>query len=182
MNLVTNQLYREETLDTSSDENAVSAALEKAQDLIEEYLRRPLVSEERTESVHIYPDGSLFPQATPITVAAGYTLEGGGYWLSGGTGTYDFLRGSNAPRDVTYTGGYTVATLPATIRQGIIWTAHKLLRPPSDSELASIPAGTQAASLGDASLSFGSKGFSGANAGLSDDVKDSLKRWVRREP
>lgn len=183
MNLVTNQLYREETLDTSSDESAVSASLEKAQELVEEFIRRPLVSEERTERVRVYPDGNTYPEATPIVTATGYTIEAGGYWLSGASEEVDFLRGSSGFREITYTGGYTVSTLPTTIRKAIAWTAYYDLHPTSDSvSLSQVPVGASSVSVGDASVSFGPGGASGGQGGLSEGTKTALRRWIRREP
>lgn len=178
MNLVTNQLYREETLDTSSDEGAVSASLEKAQELVEEFIRRPLVQEERTERVTVYPTGNVYPETTPIVTADGYTIEAGGYWLSGASEELDFLRGSSGTREITYTGGYTIATLPATLREAIAWTAHVRLHA---EDLAGVPPGASLVQVGDTQVSFGGA-RAAATGGLSEDTKKALRRWIRREP
>lgn len=104
---------------------------------LEEALNRLLVSEERTERVTSDYDGLAYPKATPITAVEedlpfddisvqvgrpyGYVYERGPY------GSHvDISLGGYAWGDLTYTGGYTAATLPEGLAQAIAWGVHTL--------------------------------------------------------
>lgn len=181
--LVTAARYRSVTLDTSSAEATVTAALERAEALVEEYLRRPLASTSRTETVRFAGDGRVYPAATPITaVTGGYVIVVGGQAISGapidaapsfpsfGETTYP------ATATITYTGGYDASSLPETIAEVISWAAHRRLH---TGALTSVPAGATAAAVGDVSVSFGPRGASSSGR-LTEDDEAALAPWRRR--
>jgi hypothetical protein len=155
MGLVTLARYRTITLDTTSKDAAVTAALEDSQDLIEEYLRRPLESVSRTEDLKIDGDERVYPLATPVTVVAtpaGLDIKGNGRWLEGASPDASKIFDPEPVVTVTYTGGFTTATVPETIERGIAWLAWVILHERSSE--VEIPAGATSVRLGDASVNF----------------------------
>jgi hypothetical protein len=155
----------------------VTALIEEAIELLEEDLVRPLAAIERTETM--YPDraGWLWPTALPIQVAEDWTIDGhalrGGSWPAS-----DLLTGCQSSLSVTYTGGYVERTanpdaanrLPLCIERDIAWAAYALGNP--DAVLSSLPAGANAVSVGDISISF-----AGGVSGSGDDLRI---QWSRR--
>lgn len=181
--LVTVAQYRLVTIDTTSSDAAVTAALQTAEDLLEEYLRRPLPEAERTETLQLDKLGRIYPSAAPITaVPAGYTIRGtavfGGDILTNDTLVYNWSydwSAANRPRStITYTGGWTAATLPETIRQVIAQVAYDLLHPSP----TTVPAGATSVSTGDASMTFGPDGGSPV---LSASARRAVRDWRRRD-
>lgn len=180
--------YRTATRDRITSDVNVTAALTEAQTLIEEYLGRPLASAERTEDLRIDYAGRVYPLATPITAIASpagltnrtaYILgawPGETFWMIHEWGP---IYNVDIPRlTVTYTGGWTSATLPATIRRRLCWEAYKLLH---FEALADVPEAAAAATIGDAAVSFGP---GGAGAGspegvVSPTTRKALRGWVR---
>lgn len=177
--------YRRLTGDTVSDDTAAGDALADAQQLVEEYLRRPLEHAERTERLRLYRYDSagagigaswaVYPKATPIDVAAttGYTVEGAalvgispddGPWI---VGSYE----PGGYATVTYTGGWTVDTLPLTIAREISRTAKALTRP----ALSEVMANAGSVRVGDISASISS------SSGTLDGISETrLRPYVRR--
>lgn len=179
--LVTTALYQSLTGDTDSATADVALALVSAQKIVEEYLRRPLANEERTETVR-FSGGRLYPKATPITEApdgitivpgsralVGASPDGGPFWPAVGDSTYP------ASATITYTGGYTASTLPRTIAAVISSLAYQLLHVTDDSE---VPAGATSVSVGDVSVSFGDGTDPGVE--LNAAQRQSIKPWRRR--
>lgn len=140
------------TGDTTSASAVVDPQLAIAQKLVEEYLDRPLEESERTERLRISRDGRVYPRATPISAAEGYTIDGSS--LAGASPTSLFPPFSNLDEDnfaeVTYTGGFTSATCPTTLKRAIARLAYALVHPSP----LSVPAGAVAARVGDASVTF----------------------------
>lgn len=169
--------YRRITLDTTSTNSAISGALVEATGLVEEYLGRWLASMQRTETLAIDNWGRVHPRAVPITAVATTGLTIQGYALAGATADeltsflIEPIRGSPAQATVTYTGGFTSATLPKTILRRIAWEAYAILRA---DQLAMVPSGAQAVSIGDASVTFGAHGPPGA---LSDETMRAIRPW-----
>jgi hypothetical protein len=183
--LVTVGQYRTITLDTTSSDVAISGALIEAQTMVEEYLGRQLTSRQRTEVLLIDRTGRVRPSAVPITsvsVPVGATIDrftitdvdpdetpSPFFW------TDPVTWGSWQPRaTVTYVGGFTSATLPATIRRRIAVEAWSLLHP---SDLSAVASGAQSVSVGDASITFGAGGAPGA---LSVVTERALRPWRLR--
>lgn len=150
--LVTVSRYQLITGDTTSATATVEDALEDAQGLAEEFLRRELTSQERTESLQVYPGARVYPSVTPITAADGYDIDG--YSLIGvapdlSPFPFDPPSSRGVMGSVTYTGGYSAATLPKTIERVIARTAYQQLHPETLQ-----PAGATSIRLGDAAITY----------------------------
>lgn len=156
MALVTVARYQAITGDTASASGTVESALAVATDDLGEELRRPLESAVRTERCRIYHETRglvVYPQATPITSApSGYTLVGTNA-LVGATPVSSpaFLSDDPDYASITYTGGWTAATVPRAVERAIAWAAYADLNPTAE---AGIPSGVVSASVGDASVTY----------------------------
>lgn len=172
--------YRRITLDTTSTNSAISGALIEATGLVEEYLGRFLISTQRTETLAMDRYGRVYPSAVPITAVATTGLTNEGHALAGATAdetinlVLEPVLGRPPQSTITYTGGFTSDTVPRTIQRRICWEAYTILRA---DQLATVPAGATAVSIGDASLTFGS---GGAGVSLSDVTRRELRLWRRR--
>lgn len=179
--LVTTERYQVITLDTTSAASAVSAALETAEDLIEDYLRRPIPVAQRTETLPMTRSRRVYPTATPISaVAAGSGLEIEGSALVGASPNespfLDWNTGDSAPlATVTYTGGWSASTLPKTIEKHIAWFAYELLHVGNLDQLD-----VTSVKVGDVSVSFAEPADSGASVQLSAGAKRELRPYQRR--
>lgn len=188
--LVTVARYRTITGDSSSTEAVASAAIEDATDLLSEALGRPgaLKSTERTESMRVGANGDLHPLAVPVTDVDGYdsfsthTI----YGASADAGVPFGLIGSDVPSvaSVTYTGGWTERSanvgdpdaLPAYIERDIAAAAYAVIHGGAP---MLVPAGAVSASVGDASVSFGSGGAAGGGSSRIAWSPETM-RWRRR--
>lgn len=173
--LLTVARYRAITGDNDTTSAAVSARIEDAEDMLSEALERPLEAAQRT--ARLWPDrsGMIWPPATPITAAAGWTIEGDG--LKGGPYyAHPSIIDPDGRVEVTYTGGWVERSanpsatnrLPAVIEDDLAWAVHALTRPAP----AQFPTGAVSVSLGDASVNFGPGGAPGRSA--------SRVSWSRR--
>lgn len=186
--LVTLSDYQRLTGDRSSTPDDVAAALLDAQQIIEEYLRRPLMLATRTERLRLYRadgidsgyDGAylIYPTATPVLSAPGFTvlddISVAGAFPDGGPFLDGIIGQSVQPyATITYTGGYTPATLPATIRREIARTAAASLTPTT-----AVPTGAVSVRVGDTAVTYATAGLVGA--ALSPSSKTALKRYTRR--
>lgn len=147
--------YQSLTGDTASSNDDVEDAIVDAQALLEEYLGRPLEAIERTETMRPDRAGMIWPKATPLVEAEGWTIDGLGlvgtrsawYW-----GQDDF--------DVTYTGGWSSPddvtpiseVLPTALQRDIAMAAYRLLHP-TIAQLNEITPGADSVRLGDAAVS-----------------------------
>lgn len=104
---------------------------------LEEMLNRKLESQERTELVTADYDGLVYPKATPITAVEGdyphddISVQVGrpsGYTSITGLfgSSVNVSLGGYAWGELTYTGGYTSATLPAGLAVAIAWGVNTL--------------------------------------------------------
>jgi len=155
--LVTVLRYRAITGDQASSDEAVSARIEEAIELLEGELGRPLEQAERTERMYPTRDGLLWPQATPLVAAEGYTIDGHAL-----NGTFVWWVNDHVVTmavDVTYTGGWVERTanpssafrLPVHIERDLAFAAQALGQTPTP---LAVPAGASSVSLGDASVTF----------------------------
>lgn len=183
--LVTVARYRVITLDTTSADAAVTAALESALGTVEDELDRHLVSAERTETYRIYRDRRVYPKAYPVTDAGTATIDPGGRSLrdmspDSTPGVFDAWSDSNPPTvEITYTGGYTASTLPETLAQEIAWRANDLLNAGQVSA-SSVLANASSMTVGDASVSFSSSNGGGGVAAASGRPTRAQVRRYRR--
>lgn len=145
MALVTVARYQTLTGDTTTEPTLVLSRLADAQSYVEDFLMRRdiLESAERTESLVPDRNGRLYPSATPVTEADGYEIDGNVLEVSFPS-SYDW-EGSVT---VTYTGGYTSATVPISIERAIAKIAQQLNGLPSG------PIGAKSVTLGDASVTY----------------------------
>lgn len=158
--LITVASYQAITGDTATSAAAVTAKIERAEDLLGEALGRPdaIESAERTETMRVDRAGRLHPLAVPITVATGYTIDGN--TLEAGSPWPDQYGNVT----VAYTGGWVERSanpsatnrLPAYIETDIAWAAYALLFPPPPP--TSILPGATSVRLGDAAVNFGPDG------------------------
>lgn len=191
MSVVTIDQYRAITHDDSSDDATVQDNLDQIEAIVEDFLDRPLALAERTEECIVYPKGRLFPDVTPIISVASPAglINRGGYRLDGAVPFYDFLiepltyedtrirRGENRV-ELTYTAGWTDATIPETMKRMIARLAQRLNQAGTT---AQFPAGATSVSLGDASISFAvPTGEAGELDTLLPGATRTLKKWKRR--
>lgn len=150
MSLLTVERYEIITGDTGGAASAVSARIEDAEELLADFLDRPLAEAEQTETLLPDSQGRLWPRATPISDSGDYQVEGLAL-LSTPFGFSTFLGGETGVT-VTYTGGWTTDTLPAYVERDLAWATYRLLHP--STSLASLPPGVTSARLGDAALTW----------------------------
>lgn len=162
MSLVTVDRYRTITLDTTSSEATITAAIEDAEAEVSEYLRRPLEQAERTETLPISRDGKLYPSATPLDPAAGdladLAVEGDVViGASPDAGELGWLGSVATPQaTITYTGGWTADSLPKAIERAVALAAHHAIH----TDPALVPAGATSVRVGDAAVTYGPGGAS----------------------
>lgn len=181
--------YRLRTGDATSLSSAVSAAIEEAEEMLEEELRRGLANEERTETLRIYPtygetvdlwawSGRVYPRAWPITAS---TLVIDGRALFGATPDNHPFTGIVEPvvtprATITYTGGFTAATLPVTLAQAI----YDLAKPLAQEEAPAL-VGASSMRVGDVSVTYTETPSTGIDAlvpGLSLRIRRYRNRWA----
>ncbi len=181
--LVTVDRYRQLTSDITTADADLEPALADAQRLIEEHLRRPLESAQRTETLRLYGN-KVYPAATPITAAPYRILDGVALsdvsvplvW----TGWQDFI----SKIEVTYTGGYTAATVPAELAEAIATATLQRLRLQADQQQApstdsAIPRGASSVSVGDAKVTF-APAVTTVHDTLPAAVLQSISKYRRR--
>lgn len=203
VSLVTEAQYRQATNDNDTLSSDVLYHLVEAQSLVEEYLRRQLTSMERTEPAPIWSDPTsgrtyVYPLATPITAipaSATYTVQFEGAALGGVASTevdwgwwgWSWAYGglffsSDAPpplATIVYTGGYTSATLPVTLRRAIARVALALSRV---TPAATLVAGAASLRVGDVSITKPGGGAADATEldTLVPGISATLRKWRRR--
>jgi len=146
MSTVTVEQYRVWTGDSTSSSALVEPLLDVAESLVEEYLRRPLASVERTEEYKVWTGGIVYPKAVPVTsvqASATYSVED--------TATIKYVTPDDVTSEVvgdrltasddyphslpkatvTYVGGWTSITLPPSIARIVSLAAKALLAPAS---------------------------------------------------
>lgn len=175
--------YRVHTGDRTTAGTVVSGALVDAEQELAAHLRRDLALQARTKSCPIYSDGRCYPPAWPITVAAGYTIDGRA--LLGATpdlGTFTAFFPDRPERvTVTWTGGFDDGAngtrLPVTLRHAVYDLAKALAQ-----DAIPVPVGAGAVSVGDVSIQFrdtaGSGDVDALVPGLSARVRRYRNRWV----
>jgi len=171
--LLTTAYYRQLTGDEATAATAVASAASAAQELLEADLARPgyLESAERTETLPLLDDGTVYPTATPVTA-----VDGGLDFFDNVvfaavpdvltfTGLIDATR---SPKRVTltYTGGYSSTTAPGTILRDLAWVSYALIHGTSARQGAasSATAGAQSVRLGDVAVTWGANGASSGAA------------------
>jgi len=171
MSLLTVARYVTITGDDTTDPGTASARIEDAEAELEEVLDRPLAEAERTEAMRPDRGGMLWPKATPIDEATGYIVDGVGLRADNAGIVPSFVSGSTTV-SVTYTGGWTAATVPRSIERDLAWATYALLNPDTLRERAAMPSNATSVRLGDVGITFGA---GGANA-----LGDIAIQWSQR--
>lgn len=167
--------YQRITGDTATAPADVEQYITEAQEFIESETDKRFSSAQRTETLYVYPDGRVYPHATPVTavaspagavfttvaIGAGAGLLDAGVWPD---------RCSRPTRSVTYTGGYADGQAPAALVRLIARVAQSLK--PSGA-LAGLPAGIT-------SVNFGSQSYTGRDLGDSDALPTSIIRQINK--
>ena len=171
------------------------ARLTRAQRLISSWLRRPLDSAERTETLSLHRDltartvGLLYPAATPVTAVSSPSTVA--------IRTTAVLEVQSLPAstwpdpvttvEVTYTGGWTADTLPEDLVAAIANLAVSMgagLGEVLDGS-APLPSSVQSVSLDGAAVSFGGSSGTAVRESAAAAVEriaadHNLGRWRRR--
>lgn len=193
--IVSVSTYRHFTHDTTTSDDDVTTAIADGIEVVEEILRRPLESKERTEDVYIEWRGNapyggyMYPLATPITaVPSGYSILGDAIVLGSATLTvgdlpgpffdYENINDARSIMSITYTGGWTADTLPMSLTRAICEAAFGLTRPFN----SSVPIGATSVKVGDVAVSYGANGAMNSAQGsvLTISTIRSLKKYGRR--
>jgi hypothetical protein len=200
--LVTESDYVALTGDEDTATVLVTAALEEAQRYIEEELQRPLEFGLRIEDLKVYPNGRVYPSATPLVATPSDAMYGiidessiyygwgrdpiinwGGLEWGADLFSSGWAPGQTMPVvEITYQGGFTDENLPVVLKRAIIRLAGALLKERSAKGRriqANIPAGATNVSVGDVSVSLAipDAGVSALVPGLSQ----SIRKYKRRE-
>lgn len=178
--LVTVSDYRTLTGDTTSVDSVAENALLTAQRLVEEYLRRELSEKERTETLPLY-SCKVYPGVTPLASTISGTISGTAITPDISITSQSFF--GNIPQedgtvDVTYIGGFTEETLPRTLQLAIAHTAKATIDGATIN--TDIPDGASSVAVGDVRISYRDTATTSKAGGLSQDVKDSIKRYRRQ--
>jgi hypothetical protein len=168
--LVSAQQYQKITKDVASGIDDIDDMItEVIWDLSQE-CRRTLVYGEYTEAQYLYPNGMVYPSATPIDVnqpvisgvevydpatdnTGSSIIQGDGVWVGWFSPLpwMPFYTGVVPPQTVlTYWGGYTQQTIPPRLRRIICTVALYRLNPVV---LLGMPGGTKSMSVGGVSIS-----------------------------
>lgn len=171
--LLTESEYRTITGDSSTAASAVSAKMESALDLIEEYLERNLESGEFTETLEVWYDSGftfVYPLVTPVTdvpASAAYVVDElptriRGVSLDAAVGTWPtgsvvYGSGSLSPYSpnrpdyatITYTGGFTNDTFPYTLKVYMATLTRRLITWTPQTQV-----GAQEVSVGDVRVKY----------------------------
>lgn len=173
MSIITIAEYRFVTGDTATASGTVQDWLDDTEADLEEFLDRPLHFDgtERCKINWERRGPVVYPRATPILDPGTLTLAGNA--LVGASPVDDpFATSDPAYADVTYEGGWTLATLPRAIRNDVCWAARQAIR----GEAARVPVGASSVSLGDAAVSYGGTGAPDGDARWSRQTRRYRRR------
>lgn len=184
MAVVTLHRYRDITGDRVTDDATVTARIEEAQGLIEDELGRLLDSAERTETLPLtfeYGSWRAYPAVTPVTaVGAGetFTIEDT-VTLANVTIDDTAFWGSAVPVEgtITYTGGYTTATVPKQLERAIAQLAHALA---PQAAMAGVPTGATSLHVGDVSIGLSRPTGVGEIDALVPGLSARIRKYRRR--
>lgn len=171
--LITVERYRAITGDTTTAASAVSARVEEAEELLADELGRALAYGTHTETLWPDHEGTLWPSVVPIESAGDYTVVG--YGLTGVFGA-----ATDSPTSVTYVGGWTVDTLPATIARDLAYAAQSLAPPDAGGIATQIPTGAISVRLGDVAITYGPDGAPGPAGARAVTWSRATLRWRHR--
>jgi hypothetical protein len=168
--------YQRVTGDTTTEVPDLDAALSDAISLVQDEIGRVLTYGSYVETLRVYSDGKVYPSATPLAAVIApnldqISIQGAsiylGYWNP--SPLIEWFNAVPPQATVTYTGGYTAATLPVKLRNAIIRTAFNICHP---SPLVGVPAGATSVHVADV-------GYSGGTLRALDPLDDGIKADLR---
>jgi len=193
--LVDGGLYVRWTGDTTSNPSDVTAALADAEAAVDEHCHRTFAYGSYTETLYIYPDGKVYPSATPLVAvtnpAGQWSIQGAGVWIGWWdpypilANTYSSAQGGYPPQTtITYTGGYQaygITTgptpgLPVKVARAIAQLAWKSVHP---IQLPNLPGNVNSVHVGDVGYS-GTKPLTVGEL-IDDAMAQTLSGFVRRD-
>lgn len=188
--------YVQLTGDSTTPSAQVEAAIPDAEREMVRILRRPLWLDTYTHALPVHAGGRAYPKAVPIATlpaSATFQMEDPQTFryvvrdsLTGPLGLGDveeFLDGSSGAcgypelyglATVTYTGGWTEATMPMAVARGLARLVHAYATPTIATELIE---GATSQSLGDASVSFKDPVSGDSVDRLSRNLEASLRGY-----
>lgn len=191
MNLITVQEYRDITRDINTPASEVSALVEEATELVEEYLQRKLRFGTYTEELEIWDGAYAYPSVTPLVSVPGdvsYLVDSGqtrlrnvsvspiinDLWYLDAFMGLAYGEGSRPHYAmVTYDGGYTPETCPRTIKRGVARATRALVIVNPQRIV-----GAQQITVGDVSVQYGK--FTGDLEALVPGISLALKPYKRK--
>lgn len=161
--------------DTASASGDIELVLTDSLRLIEDFLQRYLVSKERTETL-VVSQNKVYPCAYPISACSDGVINGGIIEeLSPDAGS-TFVE--NSKKTITYTGGFTSATLPMALKVALVRSAYDLL---NTTNATSFNAEVSSVKLGDVAVSYRANSTPVRLGVLSDSIKADLVGFKRRD-
>lgn len=186
--LVSPEQYQAVTGDIVSSIDNVEAMITEAIDDLSRECRRTFVYGQYTEAQYLYPNGMVYPSATPIDVnmpvvsgveiydpttdnTGSSIIQGDGIWCGWFSPLpwMPFYTGVVPPQTVlTYWGGYTQATLPGKLKRMICKVSYYRLNPVA---LQGMPGGVKSMSVGGVSISGDLSSFMDSDPQLRKDIR-----------
>lgn len=181
--LVSIEDYLRITQDTSAQSDTdLQPALDEALGLIQDNISRVLVYGTYVETLRIYKNGAVYPSATPLAAVVSPALPAGciqgaaiymGMFNPAPIINYGYGMGAITPQaTITYTGGFTSATLPIKLKRALCRAAFNILNP---SQLTGLPGGVNRVQVGDVGYSAAGSGslrtFEALDDGILADIK-----------
>jgi hypothetical protein len=186
VSLITVARYRTITGDQTTASALIEDRIDEAVELLEEHLGRPLVEASRVERCYPTRDGYVWPRATPILSAPGFTIDGNGLRVVFPLTLV--VESEQQTIEVTYTGGYVERTanpsadnrLPGTLERAIAWAAKALGSTTAAELVEGVPANAKSVSLGDLSVTFDT--VAGHPADMQVRFGRQVSRYAYRRP
>lgn len=174
--LITDSYYRLVTHDYETAASAVEVAVGAVTGLLDDACSRKLIEQERTEACLIIegPPGiyKVYPDAYPITSCSaptGAQVAINQRYIAVPSPLYDPILADTDLGDgwasLTYVGGFTESTCPASLKLLIAELAYALGHS-GVGGTSGVPAGATSVRLGDAAITFGTGDSTGALATL----------------
>jgi hypothetical protein len=170
----------------SASPETVTAALEDAEGLIAEFLRRPgLGVVEHAERLALV-NGRVFPTYTPLTaVPAGWEIEGDVAVADSPPalpGPFLDPYATGQVIEFVYSAGWTALTLPPTLLRGVVRVAAALITEPGPgslyADLGGISGDVASISTAEQSISFRDRGLDPTDLDmLAPGLTKSIMRW-----
>lgn len=167
--------YRRLMKDTASASGDIELVLTDSLRLIEDFLQRYLVSKARTETCTVR-NGVIYPLAYPVSVCSDGMINGG--IIEGISADSSDVFVETYTKEITYTGGFTSATLPMTIKVALVKTAYDLL---NTNNATSFNAEVASVRLGDVAVNYRTTSAPVRLGILSDSIKDDIVGYKRRD-